>query len=385
MEQGGHSMGGKDHRPIQAPEEDWIQAVREKLLDWYDRNRRDLPWRENKDPYRIWVSEIMLQQTRVDTVIPYYERFMSLFPTPGELAAAEEDEVIKAWEGLGYYSRARNLHTAVKEVVETYGGKVPDDPAAVSRLKGVGPYTAGAILSIAYNRPVPAVDGNVFRVLSRWFALRDDVTRTSTRRKFEELDRLLIPEDRPGDFNQALMELGALICIPVSPACADCPVQGECQAHHDGIQAELPVKTRGKPPVPVRMTFGWIMNGTRVLLQRRPSEGLLGGMWGLPSVETLPEEPVPGGTLRDHWAGLGLNLELGAVVGELEHVFSHRRWFVTLVQGLCSAEESLPEDCRWVEENELERYALPNVYRKAVRMVWDHPHRSHEFHQGRLF
>lgn len=326
-----------------------------------------------------------MQQTRVDTVIPYYERFMSLFPTPGELAAAEEDEVIKAWEGLGYYSRARNLHTAVKEVVETYGGKVPDDPAAVSRLKGVGPYTAGAILSIAYNRPVPAVDGNVFRVLSRWFALRDDVTRTSTRRKFEELDRLLIPEDRPGDFNQALMELGALICTPVSPACADCPVQGECQAHHDGIQAELPVKTRGKPPVPVRMTFGWIMNGTRVLLQRRPSEGLLGGMWGLPSVETLPEEPVPGGTLRDHWAGLGLDLELGAVVGELEHVFSHRRWFVTLVQGLCPAEESLPEDCRWVEENELERYALPNVYRKAVRMVWDHPHRSHGFHQGRLF
>ncbi|MFD1428126.1 A/G-specific adenine glycosylase [Kroppenstedtia sanguinis] len=378
-------MGGKDHQPIQAPEEEWIQAVRKKLLDWYDRNQRDLPWRESKDPYRVWVSEIMLQQTRVDTVIPYYERFMSLFPTPGALAAAKEDDVIKAWEGLGYYSRARNLHTAVKEVVETYDGVVPDDPATVSRLKGVGPYTTGAILSIAYNRPIPAVDGNVFRVLSRWFALWDDVTRTSARRKFEELDRLLIPQDRPGDFNQALMELGALICTPVSPACADCPVQEECQAYRDGIQAELPVKTKSKPPVPVRMTFGWIRKGPQVLLQRRPSEGLLGRMWGLPTVETLPEELVPGGTLRDHWAGHGLKLELGPVVGELDHVFSHRRWLITLVQGLCLAEENLPADCAWVEEKELEHYALPNVYRKAVRMALDPPQSSHGFQQGRLF
>lgn len=377
-------MGREDSRQLPSPDGDWIGAVRKKLLDWYERNRRDLPWRENKDPYRIWVSEIMLQQTRVDTVIPYFERFISNFPTPEALAAAEEDEVIKAWEGLGYYSRARNLHTAVKEVVEKYGGKVPDDPEVISGLKGVGSYTAGAILSIAYDRRTPAVDGNVFRVLSRWFALWDDVSKVSTRRKFEELDRTLIPEDRPGDFNQALMELGALICTPLSPDCGSCPVREECQARKEGVQAELPVKRKGKPPVPARMTLGWVRQDSRILLFRRPREGLLGGMWGLPTVETSPEETVPGETLQKRMAAQGLELELGSVGGELEHVFSHRRWFVTLVEALCLSEEKLPEDYRWVEEEEIAEYPLPTVYRKAVRMASESPRHGRGI-QGRLF
>ncbi|PTX60748.1 A/G-specific DNA-adenine glycosylase [Melghirimyces profundicolus] len=367
---------------IPKPDGEWIGAIRRHLLDWYDQNRRDLPWRKNKDPYRIWVSEIMLQQTRVDTVIPYYERFMAHFPTLKALAQADEEEVIKAWEGLGYYSRARNLHSAVKEVVEHYGGEVPSDPDAISRLKGVGPYTAGAILSIAFDRPVPAVDGNVLRVLSRWFALGEDISKVSTRRRMEELDRQLIPEERAGDFNQALMELGALVCTPQSPTCDTCPVRGECRARKEGIQEELPVKKKGKPPVPARVTFGWIRKGDRVLLHRRPSEGLLAGMWGLPTVDHPPEESSPGETLKQTLADQGLTVELGSILGEMEHIFSHRRWYVTLVEALCLGDGgSLPEDCRWVEESEVTAYALPNVYRKAVKIASETP----EGIQGRLF
>ncbi len=198
------------------------------LLEWYMENKRDLPWRRHRDPYYIWVSEIMLQQTRVDTVIPYFKRFIERFPTVEALADAPEQDVLKCWEGLGYYSRARNLQAAAKQVKELHGGQVPDDRAAVFALKGVGPYTAGAILSIAFNKPEPAVDGNVMRVLSRYFLIEEDIMKGSTRALMEGLVTELIPEGRASDFNQALMELGALVCTPKSPHCLTCPVMEHC-------------------------------------------------------------------------------------------------------------------------------------------------------------
>ena len=258
------------------------------LLAWYRAHKRDLPWRQSRDPYRIWVSEIMLQQTRVETVIPYYRRFLERFPTLLELAEAPEEEVLKLWEGLGYYSRARNLQAGAREVAERYGGVVPDDKAAVASLKGVGPYTAGAILSIAFNRPEPAVDGNVMRVLSRFFLLEHDIAKPGTRPIIERLAASLIPEGAAGDFNQALMEHGALTCTPKSPGCLICPVMERCAGRLAGMETALPVKTKAKPPRPelrlAALIEGEGPNAGKVLVRRRPDTGLLARMWELPHV-----------------------------------------------------------------------------------------------------
>jgi A/G-specific adenine glycosylase len=283
-------MGQFDGRPA-SPELAQSAAAAHfgrELLAWYRANKRQLPWRENRDPYRIWVSEIMLQQTRVDTVIPYFSRFMERFPTIRALAEAPEEEVLKCWEGLGYYSRARNLQAGAQEVVRLYGGIVPDDVAAVSALKGVGPYTAGAIMSIAFNRPEPAVDGNVMRVFSRYYLLEDDVAKPSVRVGIERLARAIIPEGAAGDFNQAIMELGALVCTPKSPGCLLCPVLAHCAGRAAGREAELPVKTKAKPPRP-ELRLAALIEGAgemagRVLVRRRPDSGLLARMWELPHV-----------------------------------------------------------------------------------------------------
>jgi A/G-specific adenine glycosylase len=316
------------------------------LLDWYDANKRDLPWRRDRDPYRIWVSEVMLQQTRVDTVIPYYERFMERFPTVRHLAEAPEEEVLKCWEGLGYYSRARNLQAGARQVVEWYGGIIPDDKAAVSSLKGVGPYTAGAILSIAFDRPEPAVDGNVMRVLSRYFLLEDDVAKPSARVKIERLAASIIPAGRAGDFNQAVMELGALVCTPKSPGCLLCPVRDACAGRAAGRERELPVKSKAKPPRPetrlAALVEGSGARAGKVLVRRRPDSGLLARMWELPHV-LAPDAPDAAGAGVPEAAAVagrfdalsrGLAEEAGLLVRpvrlwtEEEHIFSHIRWKV---------------------------------------------------------
>jgi A/G-specific adenine glycosylase len=258
------------------------------LLTWYERSKRDLPWRRSRNPYYIWVSEIMLQQTRVDTVIPYFERFIARFPTIEALATAPEEDVLKCWEGLGYYSRARNLQTAAQQVVELHGGEVPNDTAAVAALKGVGPYTTGAIMSIAFNRPEPAVDGNVMRVLSRYFLIEEDIVKVGTRKLMEKLVVELIPEDRASDFNQALMELGALVCTPKSPSCLTCPVMAYCAGRIEGMEMQLPIKSKSKPPRP-ELRYVALVEGTgehagKVLVRRRPDTGLLAKMWELPHV-----------------------------------------------------------------------------------------------------
>jgi A/G-specific adenine glycosylase len=341
-------------------------SIQQRLLQWYRIHQRDLPWRRDQDPYKIWVSEVMLQQTRVETVIPYFHRFLERFPTLEALAAADEADVIKAWEGLGYYSRVRNLHAAVKEVVEKHGGKVPDTLETISQLKGVGPYTAGAILSIAYNRRVPAVDGNVLRVFSRLFASTDDIARVQTRKKMETWAYHLIPESNPRDFNQALMELGAMVCTPTSPSCATCPVRSDCLAYEKGMQHDLPVKKKAKPPVPVSLVFGWIRDGDRVLLERRPETGLLAGLWGLPTLETDASDSVQAliAWMEKH----GMSIQPGETLGMVEHVFTHRKWRATIIGGTCvGIKRELPQHWRWATLDELEKVALPKVYQKAVQ------------------
>ncbi|MFC3802949.1 A/G-specific adenine glycosylase [Cohnella sp. GCM10012308] len=311
-----------------------------KLLQWYKREKRDLPWRRSRDPYHIWVSEIMLQQTRVDTVIPYFHRFMTRFPTVTALAEAPEEDVIKAWEGLGYYSRARNLQAAAREIKENHGGSLPDDKTVVAGLKGVGPYTSGAILSIAFGRPEPAVDGNVMRVLSRYFCIDEDIAKPATRVGMEGLARELIPEGEASDFNQALMELGALICTPKSPSCLLCPVMAHCQGRHAGRETELPIKSKAKPPRPEHRLAVLLQDAEgRVLVRQRPESGLLARMWELPHV-VAPERGVwdsgsLGGALLaaslDSEGLAGVRAEALRHVADAEHVFTHLHWYLRVL------------------------------------------------------
>lgn len=315
------------------------------LLAWFDANRRDLPWRRNKNAYYIWVSEIMLQQTQVKTVIPYFERFIARFPTIDALAEADEEEVLKYWEGLGYYSRARNLHSAVREVQETYGSVVPCEPEKIRQLKGVGPYTAGAILSIAYNKPEPAVDGNVMRVLSRFYLIEDDIACNRTRVAMERLVRELIPHDRAGDFNEALMEFGALVCTPKAPRCAACPLEEWCAAKANGLELTLPIKKKAKPPRLERRVVALIEGSGeqegKILIRQRPQEGLLARMWELPHVELDPsvlsaERADSSDIMEFTWQvtqldrylkeQIGVQLQDAVFFTDITHVFSHIRW-----------------------------------------------------------
>ncbi|MDT3428477.1 A/G-specific adenine glycosylase [Paenibacillus forsythiae] len=385
------------------------------LLEWYHEQKRDLPWRRSRDPYHIWVSEIMLQQTRVDTVIPYFNRFIGKFPTIESLADAPEEEVLKCWEGLGYYSRARNLQHAARQVKEAYGGKVPDDREAVFALKGVGPYTAGAILSIAFNRPEPAVDGNVMRVLSRFFLIEDDIAKARTRVRMEALAKALIPAGEASHFNQALMEHGALVCTPKSPRCLVCPVMERCAGRLAGRETSLPVKTKAKPPRPetrlAALVEGRGERAGRVLIRQRPSSGLLARMWELPhwpapeeggAASARPEGAAALDRLRRSLAGAGIAAQPVEHFMAAEHTFSHIHW--TLQVYRCR-EEALPlpvaaearasydaqrtadaapglfadesgqsgerPDMRWIGRGDMEQYAFPNVFLKLLNAYFD--------------
>nr|WP_318249456.1 A/G-specific adenine glycosylase [Paenibacillus sp. alder61] len=324
------------------------------LLKWYERSKRDLPWRRHRDPYYIWVSEIMLQQTRVDTVIPYFQRFIERFPTLKDLAEAPEEDVLKCWEGLGYYSRARNLQAAARQVVERHGGTVPSVKAEVAALKGVGPYTTGAILSIAFNQPEPAVDGNVMRVLSRYFLIREDIMKTGTRTRMEELAASLIPRGRAADFNQALMELGALICTPKSPSCLVCPVMARCAARLEGAEDALPVKSKAKPPRPeyrlVALVEGVGEHAGRVLVRRRPASGLLARMWELPHIPAAADAGegagLPDGPAMDRLAAAlaaaGFPAQPAGFVMNAEHTFSHIHWNLRVYRFSAAADSAFP-------------------------------------------
>lgn len=380
-----HPDAGSDSLPWSGEK---VRTFRAAILEFFRERSRDLPWRETSDPYRILVSEVMLQQTRVETVVPYYRRWMERFPDPGSLAAADLDEVLGIWEGLGYYGRARNLHRAVREVVTRYDGEVPSEPDELRRLPGVGPYTAGAVASMAFGEAVPAVDGNVRRVLAR---LLDAPSPTAG--ELEEWARALVDPERPGDFNQALMELGSLECTPRSPGCERCPVAGHCAARAAGTQGERPAPRPRKPPPRVDEAVAVLVrsgsDGDEVLLRKRPEKGLLGGMWELPGVRAERGR-------RPREAAVRLARELLAVsggreVGEAEaeegpggggpgrprklppvsHAFSHRRMryhpFLFRVKGR-SPEEAGPP-LRWAPPGSLGDHALPVAQRRILRSV----------------
>ncbi len=335
------------------------------LLRWYEQTRRILPWREQPTPYRVWMSEIMLQQTRVDTVLPYFERFTARWPTVAALASAPEQEVLEAWAGLGYYSRARNLHKAARQVAAL--GGFPLSVEGLRALPGVGDYTAGAIASIAFGADAVAVDGNIERVLSRLFLLTGDPRSTEGRRAVWAAARSALPPGRAGDWNQALMDLGARICTPKKPRCGACPLAPGCLAHKRGEAEALPRKKKKRPPEPVRGAWGALVRGGRLLLVRRPRGGLLGGMWALPGSLELGDAPPRQGLLAAFERTLGLRLSGGQELGSVVHVFTHRRLTLSVWEVEAEGEpgEAAPEH-RWVPLEELAALGLPKLTRKAV-------------------
>jgi A/G-specific adenine glycosylase len=344
-----------------------IEVFQDDLISWFKEEQRDLPWRHDKDPYKIWVSEIMLQQTRVDTVIPYFNRFLDWFPTIEDLAEADEERVLKAWEGLGYYSRVRNLHTAVKEVKEKYNGEVPSSPAKIASLKGVGPYTAGAISSIAFGIPEPAVDGNVMRVLARILSIWEDIAKPSTRKIFEMAVRELISQSDPSAFNQALMELGALICTPTSPSCLLCPVREHCQAFSEGVQTELPVKSKKTKQRNVQLVAIIAINDNgEVLIHKRPNKGLLANLWEFPNVEI----DLPIQYEKEKMTDLfhELNIIPKKMIGQIEHVFSHLIWNIYVYSGKVNGNLPDNEEWRFVTFDEIKDYAFPVPYQKTLQL-----------------
>lgn len=336
--------------------------LRCRLLAFYDARRRDLPWRDVDDPYRTWVSEVMLQQTRVETVVPYYRKWVERFPDVEALADAGGAEVLKAWEGLGYYSRARNLHRAARLVVERHGGELPAGAEELRELPGVGPYTAGAVASIAFGEAVPAVDGNARRVLARLFDLPDP-----TPAELAALAAGLVDPERPGDFNQALMELGATVCTPREAACPGCPLEDACLARARGTVDQRPAP-RKRDPVP-RLEFGVavVTAGARVLVVRRPEDGLLGGMWEFPGEEASGDEP-PETAARRAARGAGVDARGEPVALEpVEHAYSHFRGTYRPFLFRVREAGTETEERRWVTRSELEELPLPRAQQRIAR------------------
>ena len=345
---------------------------RRELIAWYETHRRQMPWRETTDPYRIWVSEVMLQQTQVRTVEEYYRCFVAQFPTVERLARAEVGAVMKAWEGLGYYGRARNLHRAAQVVADRFGGRVPDTLEGLLSLPGVGRYTAGAILSIAFGRRAPVLDGNVIRVLTRFFHLTDDVAKAGTQRMLWSLADTLLPAKRVHDFNQGLMELGALVCTPRKPACPSCPVAIHCEANRLSIQGELPVRAPRKPVPHYDVTAGVIWKNGRFLITLRPSKGLLGGLWEFPGGKREEGEDLPACLKREIREELGIEIEVGEGLVSVKHAYSHFR--ITLHVFDCRYAGGkirllACDDYRWITSEELDAFAFPAADRKVIQLL----------------
>jgi len=359
--------------PLPAIDAAWRRRFQADLLTWFAAAKRDLPWRRSHDPYRIWISEVMLQQTRVEAVIPYYERWLAAFPDAASLAVAPEQAVLKAWEGLGYYSRARNLQRAAREMVAQYGGTFPDDPVAAADLPGVGSYTAGAVLSIAYGRPQPAVDGNVLRVLARLLCLEADIMQPAVRKQHEAVATQLIPAAAPGDFNQALMELGATLCVPRNPRCEACPVAGLCQARAAGRQGELPVRSRAREPRTVNLVAAVAHDPAgRVLIARRPPTGLLAGLWEFPCGELGAGEGWEAGARRLLGERFGLITHVRAHLLDFTHTFSHLRWLGRAFLCQPAPGSRLPPDAdgvRWVTAEELDDYPFATAQRALLEAL----------------
>lgn len=336
------------------------------LLAWYDREGRDLPWRRTRDPYRIWLSEIMLQQTGVGTVIPYYERFLEFYPTVEDLAGARVEEVVELWAGLGYYSRARNLHAAARAVVERHGGVFPANLTTLQELPGVGRSTAGAILSIAFDTPAPILDGNVRRVLCRLFAFAEDPRRPAAERKLWAWAESLTPADRSHDYAQAIMDLGATLCTPKNPDCIRCPLARLCEARAQGQERELPLAGK-KATVPKVVQVALLLEKEgRFLVRRRSLFGMLGGLWEFPTA-AVAEGETPQAAARALLTELGLQATL-AEAGGIAHAYSHYKLDLRVVRGTIEDAGRVSEgEVRWVDAAELRELPLHGAHKKALK------------------
>lgn len=349
-----------------------LRTFQQALLAWFDAEARDLPWRRTKDPYCVYLAEIMMQQTRVDQGTPYYERFLKRFPTIEALAKADEEAVLKQWEGLGYYTRARNLHRTARLVVEQYGGQFPESPELLQLLPGIGKYTAGAVASIAFDKPAPVVDGNVKRVLARLNAITQAVDLPATEEVLWAAATALLPAKKPGDFNQAMMELGARICTPKNPNCGECPVQRHCQAYARGIQETLPNRTAKKTVPHYEVVVAAIFRDGMYLIGKRPSEGFLGGLWEFPGGKLQAGETHQQALVRECREELGVQVNVGGLVAVAKHAYTHFK--VTLNVYRCAITGGTPEprthaELRWVAPEEFDAYPFPKGNHKFLPLL----------------
>ena len=341
-----------------------------RLVSWYAKHKRDLAWRRDAhDPYRVWISETLLQQTQVATVIPYYQRFLARFPTVRALARANLDDVLKAWEGAGYYARARNLHRAAQEIVARYSGRIPQTVEELLALPGIGRYTAGAIASIAFNRDAPILDGNVTRVLCRYFTIADNPKNAGTQKELWRLAEELLPHDRASKFNQALMDLGATICTPKSPSCADCPLNRGCAARRLGIQEQLPSKLEKKKGPHHQVAVGIIWKRGKILIAKRFAKDLLGGLWEFPGGHQEKGESLAQCVKREVREELDITVKVEKEFAVVDHAYSH--FSITLHAFHCRWRRGRPRaiGCaawKWVSPRELSRYAFPAANRRII-------------------
>ncbi|MGD0168962.1 MAG: A/G-specific adenine glycosylase [Smithella sp.] len=343
------------------------------LLAWYRRNQRALPWRETRDPYRIWISEIMLQQTQVDTATPYYHRFLKAFPTVSSLARAPLQDVLKTWENLGYYSRARNIHVAARMIVDKFGGQIPDNLEGIKTLPGIGQYTAGAILSIAYGQAHPAVDGNVRRILCRLFAIAKPMNNTREQKQLQKLAASLIPIKHPGDFNQAMMDLGAMICRAKNPDCSRCPVACNCQARLHDLQNVLPI-TRKIPAIPHRLAAAAVIHNSegKLLVVQRPTSGLLASLWKLPGGFIKDVESMESSLKHSVKEELGISIRPGRQLASVNHTYTHFR--ITLQAYKCDLPKGILkpvgcQDWRWLSLTDLKKLPLSKIDRMIFAAI----------------
>ncbi len=364
------SMEIADSVPVYLQEREAVAAgLAAPLLKYYDANRRILPWREESTAYRVWVSEIMLQQTRVEAVKPYFARFMEALPDVRSLAEAEEEQLLKLWEGLGYYSRVRNLGIAAKQIMEQYGGVMPAEPSELLKLKGIGSYTAGAIASIAYGVPVPAVDGNVLRVMSRIFQDDRDILSASVKKDWEDLLSHTMPRDRAGDFNQALMEIGAMVCVPNgAPKCEICPFGNVCRAHLCCEELSYPYKAPKKERTVEERTVLILRDENKTVLVKRPAKGLLAGMYEFPIMEGYVAEEAVIAYLKEQ----GLDTVWISPLEDAKHIFTHKEWhmkgYMIRVDELSRGET--PKDWLFVEPKETEeKYPIPSAYARYMKCL----------------
>jgi len=361
-----------------------VADFRSLLLSWYHEHKRDLPWRNTGDPYAIWVSEIMLQQTRVDQALPYYTRWMEAFPEIASLANADRQEVLMLWEGLGYYSRARNMQDAAKTVMEQFGGNFPSHYDDIIKLKGIGPYTAAAISSIAFNQPKAVVDGNVIRVISRWSGIEEDVSKGGVIREIQSIADDLLDASQPGEFNQAMMELGATVCTPKNPKCNECPVSFSCVATQMAKTDSIPYKVPKKKVPHHQIVVGICVDSDgNILIALRPEEKMLGGLWEFPGGKVESGESLEGALKRELLEELSVEVSIHPQkLTEIKHTYSHFK--ITLHAFYCfiTSGEAVPKASKilkWIKPAELDDYPFPKANRTLTQILRERPLPDIEF------